>query len=101
MQFEMKVVGIFNLSSGYTIFVGPVSGEKSRIKCGTKAQVLVDNTLLKVVELHGEWIADKKYPLDYRSLSTLSKVDISSDFIKEHNCILRGIGNCGEKIPQL
>jgi hypothetical protein len=97
MTFKMDIVDIFHLSSGYTVFVGVISGYDSLIKHGIQAEILVDGKAIKVIELHGEWIANRSYDRGYkgdkghRSLSTLEAIELTSAFVKEHSCILRSV----------
>jgi hypothetical protein len=88
MDFEMRIADVFKLSSGYIIFVGKIVGTNNLIKSGQKAKLLVDDLFYQCIEIHGEWKANSVHPQGYRSISTLEAVEITSEFVKDHNCVL-------------
>ena len=90
MGFEVKIFEIFHLKSNQTIFAGSVSGYDSRLK-KCKAQLFIDNKVHKIIEIEGELIMDRKHPQGHRAISTRDKVDLTSEFIRTHNCKLKQI----------
>ena len=90
MSFEVKVFDIFHLQSNQTVFAGLVSGHDNLLtKC--KAQLLIDNKTHKVLVVEGEFIMDRKHPLGHRAISTKDTVDLTSEFVKAHDCRLKQI----------
>jgi hypothetical protein len=88
MNFEMRIADVFKLSSGYIVFVGQIVGSNDLIKSGQKAKLLVDDSFHQCIEIHGEWKGNSIHPQGYRSISTLEAVEITSEFVKNHNCVL-------------
>ncbi|MBZ8183289.1 hypothetical protein [Oscillatoria salina] len=68
----MTVVEIFDLQSGYTLFVGPIQGSNQIVK-RTKVELFIDEKPLKIIDISGEFITNVKYPQGYRAISTTDK----------------------------
>ncbi len=90
MGFEIKIFEIFHLKSNQTIFAGSVLGHDNRFK-KCKAQLFIDDESNNLVEIEGELIMDRKHPQGHRAISTRDKVDLTSEFVKMHNCRLKQI----------
>jgi hypothetical protein len=88
MSFEMNIMDIFHLSSGLTVFAGPVVGTTESIRGNHDAKLLVDGSLYQNIEVNGESVFDRKHPEGHRAISTLDKVPLTSKFVKEHCCVL-------------
>ncbi len=87
MNFEMKIADVFHFKSGQTVFSGSVTGKEKIIK-NTKAQLIVDNQEHQIVEIQGEMLVDRRHPLSHRAISTTDSIDLTSDFVKKHECKL-------------
>lgn len=46
------------------------------------------NSEMKIMEANGEWMKNPKHIQNCRSISTLNSVDLTSEFVKKHNCLL-------------
>ncbi len=90
MNFQMKILDIFYLSSGFVIFVGPVIGTKQLLRKKYKLNLLINGVFETTIETSGEWIADRRHPLGHRSISTLDDISLTSEFVKENDCMLLG-----------
>lgn len=51
-------------------------------------QLLVDNQKYQLIKIEGEMLIDKNKFLDHRAVSTTDSIDLTSDFIKNHECKL-------------
>ncbi|MEM8723594.1 MAG: hypothetical protein AAGE84_30665 [Cyanobacteria bacterium P01_G01_bin.39] len=87
MSIEIKVCDIFHLQTGETIFAGLITGEEKLFK-NRKMQLLVDNQKYQLIQIEGEMLMDKNKFLDHRAVSTTDSIDLTSDFIKNHECKL-------------
>lgn len=87
MTFEMKIFDIFHLQSGQTVFAGSIIGNQKLIK-NKKVQLLVDNQKEQIVKIEGELLMDARHPLNHRAISTTDLIDLTSDFVKKHECKL-------------
>ncbi|MEM8673286.1 MAG: hypothetical protein AAGF83_05365 [Cyanobacteria bacterium P01_G01_bin.67] len=87
MSVEIKICDIFHLQTGSTIFAGLITGKKKLLK-NSKMQLLVDSQKYKTITIEGEMLMDQRHSLDLRAVSTNDTVDLTSDFIKNHDCIL-------------
>ena len=92
MSFEMKIFDIFHFKSGQTIFAGSIVGKKKLLK-NSKAQLLINNKKHQTIKIEGEFLMDVRHPLDHRAISTTDLIDLTSDFVKKHECKLMGIEN--------
>jgi hypothetical protein len=90
MNFEMKIFDVFHLQSGQTVFAGSVTGTKSLIK-NFEATLLVDGKISQIVEIDGEFMMNIRHPDGHRAISTKNPVDLTSEFVKKHECILEGV----------
>lgn len=87
MTIEIKVYDIFHLQTGETIFAGLVTGTEKLFK-NRKMQLLIDNQKYQTVKIEGEMLMDRKKSLNHRAVSTTDSIDLTSDFIKNHECRL-------------
>ncbi len=87
MSFEMKIFDIFHFQSGETIFAGSIKGKEGLLK-NSKAQLLIDNTEYQTIQIKGELLMDVKHPQNHRAISTTDLIDLTSDFVKKHDCKL-------------
>jgi hypothetical protein len=87
MSFEMKIFDIFHLQSGRTVLAGSIIGKKELIK-NNKVQLVIDNREERIIEIEGEFLMDVKHPLNHRAISTTDLIDLTSDFVKKHECKL-------------
>ena len=90
MSFEIKIFELFYLKPNQTVFAGLVLGHNSRLK-KCKAQLLIDDKNYKNVDIEGELIMARKHPKGHRAIFTRDKIDLTSEFIKMHNCRLKQI----------
>jgi hypothetical protein len=88
MSFEMNIMDIFHLSSGLTVFSGPIIGTTELIRGKHGAKLLIDGLFYQNIEVNGESVFDRKHPEGHRAISTLDKVPLTSEFVKEHSCVL-------------
>jgi hypothetical protein len=93
MEFKMKIDDIFNLSSGDTVFVGSIEGTDKLIKFGQKAQLLIDGLPDRIIETRGEWHQTPRNRDGKRSISVLNAGDLTSEFVKQHDCTLISLVN--------
>ena len=87
MSFEMKIFDIFHFQSGETIFAGSIVGNQSLLQ-NIKAQLLIDDKEYQTIKIDGELLMDVKHPDNHRAISTTDFIDLTSDFVKEHDCKL-------------
>jgi hypothetical protein len=92
MSFEMKIFDIFHFQTGQTIFAGSIMGKKELLK-NSKVQLLIDNQKHQTIEIEGELLIDRKHPLNHRAISTKDFIDLTSEFVKKHECKLVEIEN--------
>jgi hypothetical protein len=92
MSFEMKIFDIFHFQTGQTVFAGSIIKEKELLK-NSKMQLLIDNQKYQTIEIEGEFLMDVKHPLNHRAISTKDFIDLTSDFVKKHECKLVEIEN--------
>jgi hypothetical protein len=92
MSFEMKIFDVFHLQSGQIVFAGSIVG-KHRLLKDCKADLFINNQVYQTIKIDGEFIMDVQHPLGHRAISTKDQVDITSDFVKEHDCKLREIAD--------
>ncbi|MGL5872927.1 MAG: hypothetical protein ACRC2R_11275 [Xenococcaceae cyanobacterium] len=90
MNFEMKIFDVFHLQSGQTVFAGYVTGTKNLIE-NSKAKLSIDGKISQIVEIEGEFIMNVRHPYGHRAISTIELVDLTSEFVKKHECILGGV----------
>ena len=83
----MDIVGIFQLSRGVTAFVGNVSGHRNMIM-GSKAMLVVDGKSCETIDKLNEAITNKPTKNNYRSLETPNRINLTQDFINNHECKL-------------
>jgi hypothetical protein len=87
MTFEMKIFDIFHLQSGQTVFAGSIIDNQELIK-NKKAKLLIDNQKKQIIEIEGEFLMDVRHPLNYRAISTTDLIELTSEFVKKHDCKL-------------
>ena len=87
MSIEIKVFDIFHLQTGETVFAGLITGSEKLFK-NCKMQLLIDNQKYQTVKIEGEMLMDKKKSFNHRAVSTTDSIDLTSDFIKNHECRL-------------
>ena len=92
MSFEMKIFDIFHSPTGQTIFAGSIIGKKKLFK-NSKAQLLIDNQKCQTIKIQGELLMDVRHPLDHKAISTTDSINLTSDFVKKHECRLVEIEN--------
>ena len=83
----MDIAGIFKLSRGVTAFVGNISGQKNMIM-GSKAMLVVDGKPCETIDKLNEAITNKPTKNDYRSLETSNRINLTQDFVNNHECKL-------------
>jgi hypothetical protein len=86
-NFEMKILDIFHFQSGQTVFAGSVTGTKNLIK-NSKVELRIDGQVHQTIELEGEFLMDVRHPSGHRAISTIDRVDLTSECIKKHECRL-------------
>ncbi len=90
MQFRMRVVDVFHMSGGRTIFVGIVDGvPRDKLIGPSKAELLVDGVVVARINLEGEELVESSTHRHLRSLSTSDTVPVSSAVATESVCELR------------
>jgi hypothetical protein len=90
MNTQMKILNIFHFQTGETIFAGKLSEEIPIIRIKTKyvADLIVDDQIYQQnIKINGEMVADRN-PHGYRAMITMEKIEINSDFVKNHDCQL-------------
>ena len=92
MSVEIKIFDIFHLQTGATILAGLITGNEKYLK-DIKIQLLIDNQTYQTIKIEGEMLTDTRHPLDFRGVTTFDPVDLTSDFIKNHECRLVEIKN--------
>jgi hypothetical protein len=84
----MQIVDIFHFSVGGTTFAGKISQEIPLI--GTSqymANLIVDGSIYQEnIHIAGEWIG--RHPDGSRAISTIEVINLTSDFVKNHDCQL-------------
>jgi hypothetical protein len=83
----MKILDIFHFQSGQTVFAGSVTGTENLIK-NSKVGIIVDGRVHQIIELEGEFLMDVRHPSGHRAISTIDKVDLTSEFVRKHECRL-------------
>jgi len=83
----MKIVEIFHLQTGATVFTGSLIGEKKMFK-DSRMQLSIDNKEDRIVNIAGEMLTNRPHPLGYRGISTYDSIELTSDFVKSHECKL-------------
>ncbi|MEL4895120.1 hypothetical protein [Crocosphaera sp. Alani8] len=86
----MKIVDVFHFQSGYTVLVGPIEGHEELIR-GCNVGLFVDGKSFQFLEINGELLSDAKHPEGYRAITTKQHLDLTSNFVKQHFCQLKGI----------
>jgi hypothetical protein len=88
MDIYMQIVDIFHLSISGTTFAGKISEEIPLIcKNQYMANLIVDGSIYQEnIHIAGEWIS--RHPDGSRAISTIEVIDLTSDFIKDHDCQL-------------
>lgn len=92
MSFEMKIFDIFHFQSGQTIFASSIAEKKELLK-NSKVQLLIDNKKHQTIKIEGELLMDVKHPLNHKAISTTDFIDLTSNFVKKHECKLVEIEN--------
>ena len=92
MSVEIKIFDIFHLQTGATVFAGSMIGQKKTFK-NNKMQLLIDNKEHQTVNITGEMLMDERHSADLRAVSTYDSIELSSDFVKNHECKLVEIEN--------
>jgi hypothetical protein len=90
MNNQMDICDIFYFKTGETIFAGKLSEEIPVITSKDKytASLIVDGiTYQQNINISGEMIGGG-HPKGHRAISTMDKLDINSEFVKNHNCKL-------------
>ena len=87
MSLEMKIVDLFHLQTGATVFAGLLVGEKKVFK-DYKMRLSIDNKEDRTVNIAGEILTDRKHPLGHRGILTYDSIELTSDFVKKHECKL-------------
>ena len=85
----MQIVDIFHLSMGGTTLVGNISREIPLIdKNQYMANLVIDGSIYQDnIHIAGEWLG-RSYPDRHRAILTTEVIDLTSDFIKSHDCQL-------------
>jgi hypothetical protein len=90
MNNQMKICDVFRFKSGEIIFVGSLSKEIPLIKNKDMyvANLIIDGEIYQQnIKINGE-MTGGKHPDGHRALATIENLEISSEFIKNHNCQL-------------
>ena len=87
MSVEMKIADIFHFQTGETVFVGSIVGEKKSFK-DSEMRLSIDNKEDCIVKIAGQMLTDRPHPLGYRGISTYDSIELTSDFVKNHECKL-------------
>lgn len=78
-QFNMKVLNIFRLSNGKTIFAGEVSGHPDLIK-SCNCELRSGDTIRDVIQIEGEQIVKKIDPKNQmRALATIKAISMTKE----------------------
>jgi hypothetical protein len=96
MDVYMQIVDIFYLLIGGTTFAGKIPQEIPLIgKNHYMATLIVDSSIYQEnIHIAGEWIS--RHPDGSRAISTIEVIDLTSDFVKDHDCQLI-LTECKEK----
>jgi hypothetical protein len=96
MDIHMQIVDIFHLSISGTTFAGKITQGTPLIgKNQYMANLIVDGSIYQEnIHIAGEWIS--RHPDGYRAISTIEVIDLTSDFVKDHDCQLI-LTECKEK----
>jgi hypothetical protein len=79
VQFRMKVLNIFRLSNGRTVFAGDISGHPGLIK-SCSCELRREDIVRDVIEIEGEQIVKKVDPNNtLRSLATIKDIDMTKE----------------------
>jgi hypothetical protein len=93
-SFEMEIKEIFHLSGGRTALVGPISGYPKDI-FNSKCEIRVDGTFLQLLLVEGimlvAGISLSNDATKNRAISTLDKVLLDSEDVRNKVCILRKV----------
>ena len=90
MNIELQIFEIFHFSRGEVIFVGKLNQEIPVVtpNCKYTATLIVNNLIyLQNIDIAGERIGGRN-PERYRSISTMTEIDLNSDFIHNNDCKL-------------
>jgi hypothetical protein len=90
MNFIMNITDIFHLQSGETIFAGKIEGGSNPVK-PCEAQLFIDDQLAQNIMMSGELLMDGRHPEGYRAISINQPINLTSTYIREHLCQLRGL----------
>ena len=85
----MQIVDIFHLSIGGTTFCGKIPQEIPLIHKGQyMANLIVDGSIYQEnIHITGEWVGGR-HSDGFRAILTIEVIDLTSDFVKDHNCQL-------------
>jgi hypothetical protein len=88
MNLEMKIFDVFHLSFGYSVFVGKFMREEPRrINNNYTANLIVDgNVYLEDIRIGSRMMGIS--PDGHIGISTVSIVDVTSEFIGDRDCYL-------------
>ena len=90
MNIQMQIFEIFHLSRGEVVFVGKLNQETPVITRNwkyTATLIVNDLVYLENIDITGERIGGRN-PERYRSISTMTKIDLNADFIHSNDCKL-------------
>ena len=89
MDIHIKIADIFHLSIGGTTFAGNISQEIPLIgKNQYMANLVIDGSIYQEnIHIAGEWLGGS-HPDRHRAILTTEVIDLTSDFIKSHDCQL-------------
>lgn len=96
MDVYMQIVDIFHLLIGGTTFAGKITQEIPPIgKNQYMATLIVDGSIYQEnIHISGEWLS--RHPDGFRAILTIEIINLTSDFVKDHDCQLILI-ECQEK----
>jgi hypothetical protein len=78
MRFEMRIMNVFRLSNGRTVFGGLVSGHPELVRA-CKCELQFEGECRQKLECEGEQIALKHSQNDLRAIGTVEHVSLTPD----------------------
>jgi hypothetical protein len=89
MSIEIKIIDVFHLSFGYSVFAGKFIGEEPRyLSNGYIADLIIDGSIyLQNIKIGGRMMG-RTHPDGYIGIATVKHVSVTSEFIRDRDCYL-------------